>query len=380
MDVLTKFLNSISYKFPKGYPEMDNNQDVLILETELKKLGFNLYENEFNALTFHDLKKHTDGHRFLNLIKKIEEKLPFSIIGGESTPLKFITPEYSEAFKTLDPQEIKKLATGPINSFPFFIDDMGKKYSISNLLKDTYFGGRGKGSSTIVEDYNLQLLNSQILKLVEENGGPIDIKVGGDIYKNIIKAETQPGTPKSDFNLINSENTPVAFISHKKAGGKGADAGDFIRWSGYTMYKDHPEVKEFNQALNQWVEENNPERGLPPSTRFISKVKDGELIRKLIYGPKYGEGFSKDNVNIISQGKITLKPIENNTFKLISEYELIPPQLPIGEYAPYFSSAYRGDRNMFDIKNNEAIVMTRSTVMRSSSIYELEGGKFKKIK
>ena len=380
MDVYEKFLRNICYKFPKGYPDMDNDQDVLIIESELKKLGFSLNEDKFNALTFHDLKKHTDGHRFSNLIKKIEEKLPFNIIGGKSTPLKFITPEYSEAFKTLDPQEIKNITKGPINSFPFFIDDRGKKYSISNLLKDTYFGGRGKGSSTIVEDYNLQLLNTQILKLVEENGGPINIKVGGNTYKNIIKAETQPGVPKSDFNLINNEDTPVAFISHKKAGGKGADAGDFIRWSGYTMYKDHPEVKEFNQALKQWVEENDPEGGLPSSTRFISKVKDDELIRKLIYGPKYGGGFSKDNVNIISQGKITLKPIEANTFELTSEYELIPPQLPIDEYTPYFSSSYRGDRNMFDIKNNEAIVMTKSTVMRSSSIYELEGGKFKKIK
>lgn len=380
MDVYKKFLYSIAYKFPKGYPDMDDPKDKIILENELKKLGFNLYENEFNALTFYDLKKHTDGHRFLNLIKKIEEKLPFNIIGGESTPLKFITPEYSEAFKTLDPQEIKKLTKGPINSFPFFIDDGGKKYSISNLLKDTYFGGKGKGSSTVVEDYNLQLLNTQILKLVEENGGPINIKVGGNIYKNIIKVETQPGVPKSDFNLINNEDTPVVFISHKKAGGKGASADDFIRWSGYTMYKDHPEVKEFNQALNQWVEENDPEGGLPPSTRFISKIKDEGLIRKLIYGPKYGGGFSKDNVNVISQGKITLKPIENNTFELTSEYELIPPALPIDGYTPYLSSAYRGDRNMFGIKNNEAIVMTKSTVMRSSSIYELEGGKFKKIK
>ena len=36
MDILEKFLYSISYKFPKGYPDMKNNQDILLLENELK--------------------------------------------------------------------------------------------------------------------------------------------------------------------------------------------------------------------------------------------------------------------------------------------------------------------------------------------------------
>ena len=44
MDVLTKFLNSIAYKFPKGYPDMNNEQDILLLETELENLGINLKE------------------------------------------------------------------------------------------------------------------------------------------------------------------------------------------------------------------------------------------------------------------------------------------------------------------------------------------------
>jgi hypothetical protein len=39
MDILEKFLYSISYKFPKGYPDMKNEQDILILESEIKKMG-----------------------------------------------------------------------------------------------------------------------------------------------------------------------------------------------------------------------------------------------------------------------------------------------------------------------------------------------------
>ena len=44
MDILEKFLNSIAYKFPKGYPDMKNEQDILILENELFKLGISLDE------------------------------------------------------------------------------------------------------------------------------------------------------------------------------------------------------------------------------------------------------------------------------------------------------------------------------------------------
>jgi hypothetical protein len=44
MDILEQFLHSIAYKFPKGYPDMDNKQDVLILENEFKKIGIDLEE------------------------------------------------------------------------------------------------------------------------------------------------------------------------------------------------------------------------------------------------------------------------------------------------------------------------------------------------
>jgi hypothetical protein len=44
MDTLEKFLHSIAYKFPKGYPDMKNDQDILILENELFKYNIDLRE------------------------------------------------------------------------------------------------------------------------------------------------------------------------------------------------------------------------------------------------------------------------------------------------------------------------------------------------
>jgi hypothetical protein len=38
MDVFDKFFKKYSYKFPKGYPDMKNEQDVLLLESILEQL------------------------------------------------------------------------------------------------------------------------------------------------------------------------------------------------------------------------------------------------------------------------------------------------------------------------------------------------------
>ncbi len=35
MDIFDKFFKKFSYKFPKGYPDMNNTQDVFLLESIL---------------------------------------------------------------------------------------------------------------------------------------------------------------------------------------------------------------------------------------------------------------------------------------------------------------------------------------------------------
>jgi hypothetical protein len=46
MDILEKFLYDISYKFPKGYPDLADKDDLALLENEFKKIGINLNELE----------------------------------------------------------------------------------------------------------------------------------------------------------------------------------------------------------------------------------------------------------------------------------------------------------------------------------------------
>lgn len=379
MDVLEKFLHSISYRFPKGYPDINDEQDKKLLESILEEtIKIPLKEVIYNPLSFHDLSKH-GGYRFKVLADKIKNQTPFELIKGESTPLQLITPDHLKIWDSGDSEEIRKLSpTRSINSHPFFKDDANKEYTIKDLLKTPEFGGMGKGSGTVVEDYHLSLLKNQIKDLIEKNGGePINVIVDGKKYYDIIDAVTQPSTPKSDFNLINSQKQPIVFISHKKSGGKGPSPNDFMRWGGYTKYSTHPEVEEFTTALKKWILKNTPDNAIPPSTRFISKVKDKDLIQKIIYGEDFGKSqHSKDNVTTISQGKITLTPKGNNNYELTSEYSINPPTIPQGGYSVYLTSAYRGDRKMFGIKNNEAIAKTEASALSSLNVYELKNGNF----
>jgi len=46
MDIVEKFIRQISYKFPKGYPDMNNEQDVVLLNSLLEDLDISLSEKK----------------------------------------------------------------------------------------------------------------------------------------------------------------------------------------------------------------------------------------------------------------------------------------------------------------------------------------------
>ena len=48
MDVFDKFFERYSYRFPKGYPDFTNKQDVLILENILDEIG--LFETNIEPI------------------------------------------------------------------------------------------------------------------------------------------------------------------------------------------------------------------------------------------------------------------------------------------------------------------------------------------
>ena len=67
MSVFDKFFERYSYKFPKGYPDFTNKQDILILENILDEIDL------FEANT-------AEGNKFIeDIIIKNSEKLGFKL-------------------------------------------------------------------------------------------------------------------------------------------------------------------------------------------------------------------------------------------------------------------------------------------------------------
>ena len=134
MDVLEKFLYSIAYKFPKGYPDMKNEQDILILENEFRKLGIDLVlENQdlVNTLKQSGL---FDEYGDIEASGKDTLKLVFSNIPGRGKQSDQMRLDAYDAIKQLADKgdsisNFKKLATGSsLGSAQ--VDFDGKRYRL----------------------------------------------------------------------------------------------------------------------------------------------------------------------------------------------------------------------------------------------------------
>ena len=347
MDSLDIFLKKYAYKFPKGYPDMNNEQDILLMESILSELDMNLNE-VFRNLSYAELSKRGGG-RFNIIVNKINKNLPFNLTNGESVTLQFIKPEYQEIFEKSDLEKIKQLSPKSINSFKFFKDENGKEYSFSDLLKDQDFGGKAKGSTTSIETIAMSNLNSKL-----EQNGPTNIKIGDVIYKNIISTKNTPGMPKSDFELVDENGKSVIFISHKD----GSTAKDFQQYGGVSDFKSEFEVLDFLEAVKKEIGGNEMTRG----GGYKRKVKNKDIILKSVYGINYGSSeYGINNVQIVCQGEINLIKIEDNIFTLKSNHDLLNGTIPTEGYTPYFMATFRSDRNDLGIKNSRFGIYPEAT-------------------
>lgn len=198
MDVLNKFLNSIAYKFPKGYPDMNDVQDILLLESILNE-DFNIVL-EVSNLTKSELIKYKDKpekDRISILIKKIQGNEELELVDGST----FIVDNKEEAIKNLQ-GEIPSLGVE-------LIDKDGNKIKTSKLRKTKEFGGEDK-VSTDPDNLKVRTDTKESLVIVFYN----ILKEGGNLkpfnlenFKNNIKVI------KSSSNLYNDvDNTIQGYI------------------------------------------------------------------------------------------------------------------------------------------------------------------------
>ena len=133
MDNITKYLNSIAYKFPKGYPDMNNNQDILLLETLLNKfLGESIILENQDLISL--IKSNITDYGDLDASGRDTIKLSFSNIPSRGASSDTIRRDVYDEIKSLVDKEeslsdYQKLATGS-SLGSAVVDFKGKKYKL----------------------------------------------------------------------------------------------------------------------------------------------------------------------------------------------------------------------------------------------------------
>jgi len=215
MDVLDKFFIQYAYKFPKGYPDMNNDQDVLLMESILKEdFGIVL---EVSNLTKSELIKYKDRpekDRISILIKKIQGNEELELVDGST----FIVDNKEEAIKNLQ-GEIPSLGVE-------LIDKDGNKIKTSKLRKTKEFGGKDAVSTDakkpVVDTEVKESLVIVFYNILKEGGNlkPFSTENYANNFKIINSSSNKfNDVENSDqekinqlFNLIGDTTTPLSKV------------------------------------------------------------------------------------------------------------------------------------------------------------------------
>ena len=309
MDILEQFIRDISYKFPKGYPNMKDPKDVFMLYEEFKKIDIDLEEVK---KPFEKLSPKAQEVA-LNISKELQiPKENFFHDAANRVTLLTDEPRTSMMKKLMDlglerDVNIKGSTQGGVRS-PEGIEVIVKPLS-----------GQGKKSSGKVnEDAFENLINSK----VEEYGGPITVilKSSNKNIKlpNVSQAKDVSTTDTNTFNKADiqlldlSNKTPkiIANISLKKR--------NAIRWES---------------------SKTRPIGGINISKEFIDKVgkigtedEVGKFENVVLY-PLERQGKYKLYNPITNKilSKVTITNIPENVWKMVIFGNDIPKTIVVKE-------------------------------------------------
>ena len=252
MDPLLKFLNSIAYKFPKGYPDINNEQDVLILESLLnqvlkKPFSFNILKEELfifeatdreistntskavdyiiqNADSSFGFKSQSDKKRLGNPSKIDPEKVQqiFKDLIGVEGEITIYNPRSGpNPSSQFDMYEFDSEKFGPVRIILSGGGNAGEKYEQEFVNKAKATAGDSK--ENLPSD--LKTLYSA-LGIDSEKLTPDSIKFTGatDTKRNLNLDGPQPiGSTISDMNI--KYGNDVYHISLKNKAGSGIYSG-----------------------------------------------------------------------------------------------------------------------------------------------------------
>ena len=278
-------------------------------------------------------------------IRKINDAELFEVTGNKK--VKILAPQKTlDILKSGSDTELRDLRLADID---------GNIYKLTDFVKNKDFGGRGEGSGTAKEDRALSSLRDQINKAKSDEGrATIKIQIGSKTY-DVFDVVTTPGTPKSDFHLIDIDGKSVAWISHKD----GSTAKDFQQWGGLSASKEpklssHSESTKFIDDLKAYCKAKGL-TGLPRATTVARKISDKNLKMLSVYGNAYGGNYNTQNVTLMLQGDVVLNKT-NGTYNITAKHTHLNGEDMTGDYEPVFMAIYKGDRSDYNVTGTRIVI------------------------
>ena len=283
MNSIDKFLKQYSYKFDKGYPDINNEQDILLLESILNKLNISIQLNEEvpNRLgTIKAVQKIVD-----KVGKKHDLFIPKSKKNRLSKPGKQATQFFVDIFQDVfdeendDTLDVKitppKNSPNPSNSFNMYTFNTKEFGEVNIVVSSQPPGGAGKkNEAEFIDGLN---------NLIQVNGGSADIKLTSpeltlnfkNINEVIDSSKTGAGKgDKSDAQFISGGDV-IANISLKQDGG--------FRWASVASNYKEFITKLVNKALKGELDtltlKPNPDN---PKKFLMFDPKTGNRITKIV--------------------------------------------------------------------------------------------------
>jgi len=295
MDPITKFLHNISYKFPKGYPDINDEQDILLLETELNKIGFSIKEMKqpFETLS-------PEAQKIGNEIIDILGISKDNIKKDTRTRIIVLTDENRNSI-------FSKLTQSGFNrnpNIPGSSQGGVEKDGIQVIIKPLSKQGAQSAGKPNEAAFN-NLIESHIQK---NNNKPITVVFKGNgkklKYENVAKvvdASTSGATEfdKSDTDLLDKNGDIIVGISLKKQNAVRWESSKRRPIEGMDVFKSFidkvgklgtdDEVGKFNNVVLSPLERKGKYKLTNPKTnQVLSKVvvknTPSSVIKNVVFG------------------------------------------------------------------------------------------------
>lgn len=291
MDVVTEFINRISYKFPKGYPDINDQADKALLESLMglneevpnisgtkkavafitqkvgDEYGVKPLPSKPNRLSAPGVK---DSKVFVDIVKKTF---------GEDTDIKVLEP---------------RQGSNPSGKFPMLQFDTEDFGQVNMLVSFSAPGGAGKTNEAVF----IETLN----KLITEAGESAKIVINSSDYTetfdNITQVEDSSKTgagkgDKSDAQFL-SDGKVIANISLKQDGGfrwasVSSTFPDFIKTfqeKAFAGEIDGFELKPNPEIKGKYLMYNSKTGDRVTKVVIPDFIEDNDQIESFVFGPE----------------------------------------------------------------------------------------------